>query len=143
MPDDPLELHTGQNVAEFMAAMRRLKAWSGLTYRQLEERAETAGEVLPRSTLASALERQRLPRPALVEAFVRACGCDHDTVAAWAALSRRLAEATDVAETTEVAGVADPEPDVGERGPRRRQPTGEFPAHRRLSKGRGVLPLRQ
>ncbi|WP_219519568.1 helix-turn-helix domain-containing protein [Nonomuraea ceibae] len=121
MPDDPPELHTVQNVAEFMASMRRLKACSGLTYRQLEEQAEAAGEVLPRSTLASALERGRVPRPALVAAFVRACGVDHDTVAAWVALSLRLADATDpadvsgMAEATDVAEDAEPEAGPKER----------------------------
>ncbi|MBB4703146.1 helix-turn-helix domain-containing protein [Sphaerisporangium siamense] len=73
--------------------MRQLKTWSGMTYRQLEERAEAVGEVLPRSTLAGALDRDRLPRVAVVEAFTKACGCDGDTVAAWTALARRLVDA--------------------------------------------------
>lgn len=60
--------------AEFIAAMRRLKERSGLTYRQLEERAAENGEVLARSTVADVLRGRTVPRPALLTAFVRACG---------------------------------------------------------------------
>ncbi|MFF4414264.1 helix-turn-helix domain-containing protein [Streptosporangium sp. NPDC001559] len=131
MPDDPPDLQTVRSTAEFMRALRRLKAWSGLTYRQLEERAEAAGDVLPRSTLANALDRERLPRPALVEAFTRACGCDPDTVAAWGALSRRLAAAT---------GTVQPQPESAEASRPDRTPADagpdEFPARRDVAGGR-------
>ncbi|MFE9889434.1 helix-turn-helix domain-containing protein [Streptomyces scopuliridis] len=77
--------------AEFVASMRALKDWSRLTYRQLAERAESHGDVLPHSTLANALARSTLPRQELVAALVRACGCGEDTVEVWLAAHRRIA----------------------------------------------------
>lgn len=70
------------DVGEFAAAMRKLKEQSGLTYRQLEERAAEYGEVLARSTLADVLGGKATPRPELVAAFVRACG-DGERVPEW------------------------------------------------------------
>jgi hypothetical protein len=62
--------------SDFVALLRRLKDWSGLTYRQLETRARRHGVQLPRSTVAAALCRQSLPREEVVEGVVRACGHD-------------------------------------------------------------------
>jgi hypothetical protein len=73
--------------------MRRLKAWSGMTHRDLERRAAAAGDVLPRSTLAAALRRDSLPREELLTAFVRACGCGRDRTGEWLAVRARLAMA--------------------------------------------------
>ncbi|HEY8479975.1 MAG TPA: NB-ARC domain-containing protein [Spirillospora sp.] len=73
---------------EFMARLRQLREWSGLTFRELEARSARLGHHLPRSTLASALRRDALPRQELVEALVRACG--HDP-APWARARRRVA----------------------------------------------------
>ncbi|GGK47146.1 helix-turn-helix domain-containing protein [Streptomyces flaveus] len=70
--------------AAFVAALRRLKAWSGLSYRQLERRATAAGHTLPYSTAATMLGRERLPREELVVAFVTACGVRDDEAEAWA-----------------------------------------------------------
>ncbi len=67
----------------FVAALRRLKAWSGLSYRQLERRAAQAGHNLPYSTAATMLGRDRLPRAELVAAFVAACGVRDDEAEAW------------------------------------------------------------
>ncbi len=77
--------------AEFVAALRRLKAWSGLSYRQLERRAAEAGRVLPYSTASTALGRETLPREELLVAFVLACGLDDDEAAAWVAARKRIA----------------------------------------------------
>ena len=71
MPPDP---RRSASAAEFVTEMRRLRAWSGLTFRQLERNAAEAGDVLPHSTLVDALRRDRLPREDLLRAFVRACG---------------------------------------------------------------------
>ncbi|GAA2661789.1 hypothetical protein [Streptomyces vastus] len=71
------------DTAAFMAALRRLKAWSGLSYRQLERRATAAGHTLPYSTAATMLGRERLPREELVVAFVTACGVREDEAEAW------------------------------------------------------------
>jgi hypothetical protein len=76
---------------DFVAELRRLKERSGLTFRQLEERAAGHGDLLPRSTIADVLRRPTLPRADLVTAFVRACGGTPDDVAAWLAVHARLA----------------------------------------------------
>jgi hypothetical protein len=78
------------SVAEFVAGLRCLKVWSGYSYRELEKRAAVVGDVLPHSTIASSLSRDRLPREEIVEAFTRACGCRPQTVEAWLARRRDL-----------------------------------------------------
>ncbi|MER6999084.1 helix-turn-helix transcriptional regulator [Streptomyces sp. NPDC000410] len=80
-----------QTPAEFVAVMRQLRQWADLSYRQLERRAEAAGDVLPRATLAGALGRHELPREELLSAFVRACGADDETVKSWMRARKRLA----------------------------------------------------
>ncbi|GAA2081833.1 LamG-like jellyroll fold domain-containing protein [Actinomadura alba] len=93
-PPDPDE---ALSVADFVALLRGLKGWSGLTYRELEKRALDNGDFLPRSTISTALGRGSLPREDLVRALVTACGCDSDTVDAWLSARRRLAAGPDVA----------------------------------------------
>ncbi|MFV8131157.1 XRE family transcriptional regulator [Streptomyces syringium] len=84
--------HGARDAAEFVAAMRQLKARSGLTFRQLEERAAARGEVLARSTLADALRHDALPRVETLTAFLRACGEEHDA-GAWLEARKRLSVA--------------------------------------------------
>ncbi|WP_327026412.1 helix-turn-helix transcriptional regulator [Micromonospora sp. NBC_01739] len=76
--------------AGFVDLLRRLKDRSGLTYRQLEQRAAAAGDVLARSTAADLLRRSTLPRPEVLAAFVRACGAQ-DQVERWLRARDRLA----------------------------------------------------
>lgn len=78
-------------MADYTAALRSLRGWSGLTYRQLEGKASADGAVLPSSTIATTLGRSTLPREQFVEAFVRACGLDDDNVRLWIAARKRLA----------------------------------------------------
>jgi hypothetical protein len=78
--------------AEFIEAMRALRDWVGLTYRQLEDRAMALGEKLPRSTISTALSRGSLPREATIATFVKACGGDRRVVDAWIDARRRIAE---------------------------------------------------
>ncbi|MFE9890301.1 helix-turn-helix domain-containing protein [Streptomyces scopuliridis] len=78
-----------RNAAELVALMRRLKERSGLTFRQLEQKAEVHGDVLARSTLADVLRRQSLPRPETLLAFVRACGAG-DQGDIWLEARRRI-----------------------------------------------------
>jgi hypothetical protein len=82
-------LITGE--AAFMAELRRLKAWSGLSYRELERTAAAAGEVLPYSTAATMLRRDRLPREAVLVAFLVACGLGAEDTRQWVAARRELA----------------------------------------------------
>ncbi|MGW5266543.1 RICIN domain-containing protein [Microbispora sp. NPDC004025] len=113
MTDTRPQPRTAATPAEFVALMRRLRAWSGCSYRQLERRAEAVGDVLPRATLAGALSRRDLPREHLLAAFVRACGADDDTVAEWVDARRRLAAARET--TTPLPGDAPAAPGDGTR----------------------------
>ncbi|GHE93435.1 hypothetical protein GCM10018772_16520 [Streptomyces fumanus] len=88
---DGAEPGAARTPADYVALLRRLKEHSGLTYRQLEERAAERGDVLARSTLADVLRREALPRAELVAALVRACG-DEQHLDAWLAARERLAE---------------------------------------------------
>ncbi|WP_157877994.1 helix-turn-helix domain-containing protein, partial [Streptomyces torulosus] len=91
-PEDGGELapETARTSAEYVALLRRLKERSGLTYRQLEQRAAERGEVLARSTLADVLRRDALPRAEVVSALVRACGVADAAVPTWLAVRERL-----------------------------------------------------
>ncbi|MGW1244337.1 RICIN domain-containing protein [Streptomyces bobili] len=84
---DPDEARTA---SEYVALLRRLKDGSGLTYRQLEQRAAGRGDVLARSTVADVLRREALPRAELVTALVRACDAETD-LPRWLAARDRLA----------------------------------------------------
>lgn len=108
-----LEPGEARTPAEYVGLLRRLKEHSGLTYRQLEERAAERGDVLARSTLADVLRRDVLPRAEVVSALVRACGPEED-VAEWLAARQRLAECERLtgAEMPEASGAGHaPEPD--------------------------------
>lgn len=85
---DPLQV---KDIAGFVAALRRLRTGTGLSFRELERQAGRNGDQLPSSTVSAALSRDRLPRPDLVGAFVRACGGDEPTVEAWLAARASLA----------------------------------------------------
>ncbi|MFF2014045.1 helix-turn-helix domain-containing protein [Streptomyces sp. NPDC058195] len=85
---DPQEARSGP---EFVALLRTLKDASGLTFRELALRAEAAGDVLPRSTIANMLARASVPREELLAAFVRACGLGPDQIRDWLAVRAELA----------------------------------------------------
>jgi len=76
-----------------MGALRNLRAWANLTYRELESRATAAGDRLPRGTIASAMSRGVMPREQTIAAFVRACGGDGSAVEVWLSTRRRIAAA--------------------------------------------------
>ncbi|WP_219519014.1 helix-turn-helix domain-containing protein [Nonomuraea ceibae] len=79
--------------AAFVAGLRALKTWSGLSFRQLERRAAAAGDTLPASTASGMLGRVRLPREEVLVAFVRACGLGEEDVRAWARVRAQLTTA--------------------------------------------------
>ncbi|MFE9773625.1 helix-turn-helix domain-containing protein [Streptomyces sp. NPDC005931] len=101
------------DAGEFTAALRQLKERSGLTYRQLEERAAENGEVLARSTLADVLGGKTVPRSELVAAFVRACG-DGARLPEWLRAGERAVS------TGRSGGGAEPPTEHPRRRPRRR-----------------------
>ncbi|MET9323501.1 RICIN domain-containing protein [Streptomyces sp. NPDC003038] len=61
------------SAAEFVEALRGLKQLSGLSLRQIEERGAEWGLQLSRSTVAAVLARETLPRPDVVDAFLKVC----------------------------------------------------------------------
>ncbi|MGW3951224.1 XRE family transcriptional regulator [Streptomyces sp. NPDC004752] len=124
-----LSPYEARDAAGFIAAMRRLKELSGLTYRELEERAAKNGDLLARSTLSDMLRRTSLPRPDVLAAFVHACG-DGQRVGAWLEARDRIA-----AGTTTAVPPTPPEPEA-EAPPRIAASTGSRP---RRTKGRTVL----
>ncbi|KAB2339800.1 peptidoglycan-binding domain-containing protein [Actinomadura rudentiformis] len=87
---DPKDASTTE---ELKAQLRRLKAWSGLSFRELERRADSAGDVLPYSTGSAMLSPRRrgLPREELIAAFTRACGCTPEQISGWIEARRRIA----------------------------------------------------
>lgn len=107
-------------VRRFIDSMRQLKAWSGLSYRQIEARARADGDTLPYSTVATMLRSDSLPRVELVATFTRACGCDAGDVDEWIRTRRRLAvelsrEAADDPPTSPRELPAEPAVFVGRR----------------------------
>jgi hypothetical protein len=108
--ESSVDLQDVETAAQFVAAMRQLKALAGFGYRQLEDRARRAGLVLPHSTLSAVLARNALPRPDLVEAFVRACGGDDAGVERWLRVRSRIAVRAITAPHPYPADAADPGP---------------------------------
>jgi len=90
-PADPPQPAKATTPAEFTAALRALRTWSGLTYRQLEGKAATYRDALPASTIATTLGRATLPRERFVDAFTRACGLGEDEVRQWLDTRKRIA----------------------------------------------------
>ncbi|MFD7500161.1 helix-turn-helix domain-containing protein [Streptomyces sp. NPDC059850] len=72
----------------FIAALRDLKERSGLTYRQLEERAAEVGDALRRSTVSDVLNGTRMPSTDFVALFIRTCG-DGVRVEEWVAYHQK------------------------------------------------------
>ena len=104
-PPQPQEAGTA---TEFVAALRALRVWSGLTFRELEGKATANGDVLPSSTIAAALGRPTLPREQIVTALVRACGLDEAVVQDWLSARRRVAMGNPPVWTEPVPAAAPP-----------------------------------
>jgi transcriptional regulator with XRE-family HTH domain len=109
-----LDLQGVSDAADLVDLLRELKQRSGLTLRELEERARARGELLARSTVSDMLRGIRLPAPGTVAAFVRACGAHETDVEAWLEARRRAEEAAS-ARPSEPAPDPDPGNDAGAR----------------------------
>ncbi|GAO09657.1 hypothetical protein TPA0598_05_03790 [Streptomyces lydicamycinicus] len=101
-----LDPAAAEDAVALVGLMQQLKEQSGLTYRQLEQRAAERGEVLARSTLADVLGRRTLPRAELLAVFLRACGCADGEVDTWLAARQGIEE--------RAAARAQEPPDAGE-----------------------------
>lgn len=102
-----------RSAEEFTAALRALRIWSGLSYRQLEGKAAARGDTLAASTMATALGRATLPREPFVAAFTRACGLSETEVQRWLDARRRLA----MAEQPPGTRTGPVPPEAGEQAP--------------------------
>ncbi|MEU3661404.1 XRE family transcriptional regulator [Streptomyces sp. NPDC032940] len=130
-----LSPYEAKDAAGFVESMRRLKALSGRTYRELEEQAARNGDVLARSTLADLLRRTSLPRPELLAAFVRACG-DERRVGAWLDARERIAAGAGTGSATPgTAPDTGTDTDTDTDKPQSAEPPAERP---RRSRGRTV-----
>ena len=78
--------------AAFVAELRRLKARSGMSFRQLQRQASAVGDTLPASTAATMLGKNRLPHEELLVTFLRACGLDEDDMRPWLNTRTRIAD---------------------------------------------------
>lgn len=95
-PEESPQPARARTPAEFTAALRTLRLWSGLTYRQLEGKATAHSDTLPASTIATTLGRVTLPREQFVDAFTRACGLGDEEARQWLEARRRIATAAPV-----------------------------------------------
>lgn len=79
------------SVAELGRQLRLLRIASGApTLRELEKRATSAGEHLPRSTAGNAESGKHLPRLEVIQVFVRACNGSAADVIRWQVAWQRL-----------------------------------------------------
>ncbi|MER6167373.1 helix-turn-helix transcriptional regulator [Streptomyces violaceorubidus] len=119
---------------EYREALRALRTWSGLTYRQLEGKATAHGDSLPASTIATTLGRATLPGERFVDAFTRACGLTEDEGLQWLQARRRIAAGK--------AGPAEgPRPASGEDGDAGRSPDSGASSPPRAPRARRVIGL--
>ncbi|MFE9093380.1 helix-turn-helix domain-containing protein [Streptomyces sp. NPDC007264] len=91
VPSDAPQPERAGTPEEFTSALRTLRIWCGLTYRQLEGKSAAFGHAMPASTIATTLGRSTLPREPFVAVFTRACGLDEADVERWLDVRRRLA----------------------------------------------------
>ncbi|GAB3958441.1 peptidoglycan-binding protein [Micromonospora vulcania] len=75
---------------EYVALLRDVRRYSGLTYREISRRASAAGHWLPPSTLATMLGRTTLPRERTIVALLAACGTSTAEIQRWIAMRRDI-----------------------------------------------------
>ncbi|WP_161790967.1 ricin-type beta-trefoil lectin domain protein [Actinomadura welshii] len=144
-----------RGAAEFIAMMRRLQRWSGLSLQELEARTAQAPVLMP-GGLAGILGGSTLPRREVVSAFVSACGCVPEVQAEWMRAYARVSSPSPrpsaVAPAKLVASakpVAAPEPPVppppekrqAEEQPKRRPRHRKSSGRRDRSARRSLSPL--
>ncbi|GLF96898.1 XRE family transcriptional regulator [Streptomyces yaizuensis] len=103
--------------AGFVAALRTLKTTTGLTYRQLEQKASAEGRFVGRSTLANALTRDKIPSEAVVVAVVKGCGGGDEALAEWLRVRHRLAAGPAEGSGCPLRGLGGPRADAAGAGP--------------------------
>ncbi|KAB1917335.1 helix-turn-helix domain-containing protein [Micromonospora noduli] len=79
-PPDPTEASTK---IEYNDALKKLREWSGMTFRRIAEISEAYPRRVPASTLCNAFQRGTLPARGLTESFLQAVGLDEAQRATW------------------------------------------------------------
>jgi hypothetical protein len=108
---DPL---VAQNAPEFVAQLRALVQWSGLTLEEIEQLARANGDILPPSLLSAALSHRTLPPEEVVVALVAAIGDDDDMVELWASVLWRIEEGETAQFMAPLSAPPPPSPATGE-----------------------------
>jgi hypothetical protein len=118
--------------AEFVAVMRDLQRWSGLTLQELEARTAIAPVLFP-GGLVSLLGGSSLPRRELVSAFISACGCVPEVQAEWMLAHARVESANADPGTPDkpAAVLESPVPPSPEQAQPEEQPRQHRPRHRK------------
>lgn len=82
---------TARDVGEFVGMLRQVRAYSGLTLRDIEERGERYQ--LPRSSVSDMLKKKepKLPKRERMAHYLAVCGLDEEQILHWEAARRRLA----------------------------------------------------
>jgi hypothetical protein len=86
---DPTEV---TNSIEYIDALKRLREWSGMTYREMAKVAAEYARPLKASTVCAALGRGTLPQRDLVASFVRAAGLVEADELIWLEVRDALAD---------------------------------------------------
>ncbi|WP_433615177.1 hypothetical protein ACQP2P_10790 [Dactylosporangium sp. CA-139114] len=93
-PPDPTE---ATNPVAYIDALKKLREWSGMTYREIQAIAADYARPLPMSTVCAALSRGTLPQRDLTASFVRAVGMPEADQLVWLAVRDALATGKPVA----------------------------------------------
>ncbi len=89
--EDPPDPTVARNGVEFVGELRVLLRWSGLSFREIEDRAFACGGFLPEGAVAETLRNNTLPSEDLLVPLLWALGCDDDTVELWLWARERVA----------------------------------------------------
>ncbi|HEY8482461.1 MAG TPA: hypothetical protein VIL71_21765 [Spirillospora sp.] len=122
--------------AEFLAVMRELQRWSGLSLDELEARTANVPVFVP-GGLNALLAGDALPPRELVSAFIGACGCVPEVQAEWMSAYERVATGkTDPLLPPEKPAVVEPPvPSLPEeKDESQEQPKQHRPRHRKPSR---------
>ncbi len=131
-----------RDAAGFIALMRALQRWSGLSLAELEARMGSAPVLLPEG-LAGMLGGSKLPRREVVSAFISACGCVPEVQADWMRAYARIsgtapAPSPEAAFAPPPSQEAPPEEPEKRARPRHRKPGGK---RRQKRTRRSLSPL--
>lgn len=74
--------HVGSKV-EYNDALKKLREWSGMSFKQIGQISQNYPRPAPASTLCTALQRGTLPARSLTESFLQAVGLDEVQRSAW------------------------------------------------------------